>query len=441
MNTKLILRTMGLFILITSLLVFLSCTKTAKEQNEQQDKNLETSSIDETDFTETDEDLTTVDYKEFYDQLSPYGEWVQVKSEEIGLQSKTAQSISPGNNNFSLSNLLGIKEANASTGVNVEMAFVWKPSTDLAVVSDGGDVAVYEPYTNGQWVYTDAGWYFKAPTPEEEIVHHYGRWVNSVTDGWLWVPGRVWAPAWVDWRQNDGYVAWTPVPPSVYIVNNYITVPPIEEDRYIIVEKKYFVEPQVYKYKYMYKENKNKIMIKEMTKTNRVMIKNKTIINKGPEVSDIERYWGNKIEIVKINRVKDKNDVKYSDNEYYVYTPTFTKVKHTENVKTPVFQPKTFVKYDEWNERKSEDKEYRKEEKEMSKENNGKDNGQKYDDKDKGQKYDDKDKGKKNDDKDKGKKNDDKDKGKKNDDVDKGKDKGNEKIKQHNGNDKKKGNK
>ncbi|MCY1060360.1 hypothetical protein OV142_35060 [Nannocystis sp. SCPEA4] len=29
----------------------------------------------------------------------------------------------------------------------------------------------------------------------------------------MWVPGEVWAPAWVDWRWGGGYVAWAPLPP------------------------------------------------------------------------------------------------------------------------------------------------------------------------------------------------------------------------------------
>jgi len=197
--------------------------------------------------------------------------------------------------------------------------------------------------------------------------------VNTASDGWLWVPGRVWAPAWVDWRQNDTYLGWAPLPPSAYIIDNTINVPPIDDDRYVIVEKRYFVQPQIYKY--MYKENKNKIMIKEMSKTNGIMIINKTVINKGPEVTDIEKYWGNKIEVVNVNRVKVKNDVKYSDKEYYVYTPNFTKVKHSKNVRTPVFQPKSFKKYDERNIRKSDQNESKKEEKELRKENNGNNSG------------------------------------------------------------------
>ncbi|MCX6163556.1 MAG: hypothetical protein NTU73_01635 [Ignavibacteriae bacterium] len=88
MKTKLILRTMGLLILMASLFVLTSCSRTAKEsltkeQKEQQDNDLEAASIEENDYAETDEDLMTVDYKEFYDELAPYGEWVQVNPEDV----------------------------------------------------------------------------------------------------------------------------------------------------------------------------------------------------------------------------------------------------------------------------------------------------------------------------------------------------------------------
>ncbi len=33
--------------------------------------------------------------------------------------------------------------------------------------------------------------------------------------GWVWVPGNVWAPAWVSWRTANSYVGWAPLPPGV----------------------------------------------------------------------------------------------------------------------------------------------------------------------------------------------------------------------------------
>jgi hypothetical protein len=44
---------------------------------------------------------------------------------------------------------------------------------------------------------------------------HYGRWYYDTGLGWAWVPGAVWAPAWVAWRDGGGYLGWAPLPPSV----------------------------------------------------------------------------------------------------------------------------------------------------------------------------------------------------------------------------------
>jgi len=47
----------------------------------------------------------------------------------------------------------------------------------------------------------------------------------------------------------------------------------LDEERFTVVEKKNFTQPSVNKYRYQVVENKNKIMIKEMSKIDGVMIK------------------------------------------------------------------------------------------------------------------------------------------------------------------------
>jgi hypothetical protein len=47
-----------------------------------------------------------------------------------------------------------------------------------------------------------------------DIPFHYGRWVYDPFDGWLWIPGYVWSPAWVVWRGGGGYTGWFPMPPD-----------------------------------------------------------------------------------------------------------------------------------------------------------------------------------------------------------------------------------
>src|ERR1019366_1417506 len=82
----------------------------------------------------------------------------------------------------------------------------WRPS-----------VAATDPYwrpycDQGHWLYTADGWFWQSDYPWGDIAFHYGRWFRDSL-GWLWVPGYDWAPAWVCWRQADGYCGWAPLPP------------------------------------------------------------------------------------------------------------------------------------------------------------------------------------------------------------------------------------
>ncbi len=95
---------------------------------------------------------------------------------------------------------------------------VWIPNA-TEVGSD------FVPYvTAGHWVYGndyvwdssyDWGW---AP-------FHYGRWVPLNARGWGWVPGRQFAPAWVEWQVSNGYVGWAPTAPH-FIWRNGTPVAP-----------------------------------------------------------------------------------------------------------------------------------------------------------------------------------------------------------------------
>ena len=100
-------------------------------------------------------------------QLSPYGNWVQV----------------PG------------------------YGLCWQPTV---AVND----PLWRPYfDSGHWTYTDAGWSWQSDYPWGNIAFHYGRWFRH--DGlWVWAPGYDWAPAWVSWRESDGYSGWAPLPPA-----------------------------------------------------------------------------------------------------------------------------------------------------------------------------------------------------------------------------------
>jgi hypothetical protein len=74
--------------------------------------------------------------------------------------------------------------------------------------------AGWRPYSQGQWVYTEAGWTFVSSEPWGWAPFHYGRWAYHETLGWVWIPGYEWAPAWVAWRYGDAYIGWAPLGPD-----------------------------------------------------------------------------------------------------------------------------------------------------------------------------------------------------------------------------------
>ncbi len=107
-----------------------------------------------------------VDVSYFYDALAPYGNWVWDDA----------------------------------------YGWVWYP-TDVPVD--------WRPYTDGEWVWTDDGWTWMSDWDWGWACFHYGRWFDHPDYGWCWVPGQVWSPAWVAWREGDGWIGWCPLPPEV----------------------------------------------------------------------------------------------------------------------------------------------------------------------------------------------------------------------------------
>jgi hypothetical protein len=101
----------------------------------------------------------------FYDQLAPYGQWVNWP--QYG-------------------------------------GYVFIPS-----VAPG-----FMPYsTSGHWVYSDAyGWTWASDYAWGWAAFHYGRWNYDPSYGWFWIPDLNWGPAWVTWRSCEGYYGWAPLP-------------------------------------------------------------------------------------------------------------------------------------------------------------------------------------------------------------------------------------
>jgi hypothetical protein len=77
--------------------------------------------------------------------------------------------------------------------------------------------ASFVPYqTGGHWAYADDDYVWVSDYPWGWAPFHYGRWAYLGT-GWGWIPGRVYAPAWVSWRVGApgfGFVGWGPMAPT-----------------------------------------------------------------------------------------------------------------------------------------------------------------------------------------------------------------------------------
>jgi hypothetical protein len=153
-------------------------------------------------------------------------------------------------------------------------------------------------------------------------------------------------------------------------------VPVIDNNNYTIVNKKHFLEPEVYKYNNVYYSNGSRILVSELTGIPGVVLVDNVILNRGPDVKIIQYVYGRDIEMVKIKHVGNFKDIRYSNGEYFIYKHNFKRYKNKKNEKFTINEPKSYKKYNDWKEKsyekelRKEEKEYRKDEKQMKKEKN-----------------------------------------------------------------------
>jgi hypothetical protein len=172
---------------------------------------------------------------------------------------------------------------------------VWIPS---------GVAAGWEPYVDGEWVYTDYGWTWMADDPWGDIPYHYGTWAWADPYGWCWVPGAIWAPAWVTWAYTDDYVGWAPVPPSfVLTASGYVGAPiVVASTRYVFVPTTRFVGVPVSTVRVAPAQNTT--ILARATKTTRFQVSNGTVRTAGPPTARIEKATGRPVERVSAARIK-----------------------------------------------------------------------------------------------------------------------------------------
>jgi len=208
-----------------------------------------------------------VSYQNFYDALSPYGEWINYP----------------------------------------EYGYVWMPNV-------GPD---FKPYaTNGNWVYTDEGWTWASNYSWGWAPFHYGRWFYEDGYGWMWMPGNEWAPAWVSWRRSPDYYGWAPLGPSVTVnaaVGGGYNPPP---HYWCFVPQQYVTSPHVTNY--YVNEQQNVTIINNTT-----VIHNTTIVNNyagGPEPGEVSRVTGTPLRPIAVRESTTPGGIS-SGGAFAIYRP------------------------------------------------------------------------------------------------------------------------
>jgi hypothetical protein len=207
--------------------------------------------------------------------------------------------------------------ANAASEESVDLFYnALQPQGDWMEVADYGYVwhpngvsEDWRPYTDGHWVYTDAGWTFVSDEPWGWATYHYGRWVQLADVGWSWVPDTEWAPAWVSWRRSDKYVGWAPLPPEAHFrkdvgfekwVDSYYDIGP---ESYTFVEKRRLGSPHLRTVIVQPKENVT--IIRETTNITQITYRQDTVYVGGPDYEVISRESAEPIPRLRIERRTD----------------------------------------------------------------------------------------------------------------------------------------
>jgi hypothetical protein len=212
-----------------------------------------------------------VSFGVFYNELSPYGQWVDHPS----------------------------------------YGYVWIPST-------GSDFAPYS--TNGHWILTEYGWTWVSDYSWGWAPFHYGRWDYDDSYGWFWVPDNEWGPSWVNWRRADGYYGWAPMRPGISLSVSFGSGYTVPNDRWRFVRDRDFSRTDINHY-YINRTN-NSTIIKNSSVINRTYTnqsRHSTYVS-GPDRVDVQKITGRTIQPVVIHD-NEKPGQNLKNGQLQIYRP------------------------------------------------------------------------------------------------------------------------
>ena len=221
------------------------------------------------------------DYQMFYEGLAPYGEWMETS----------------------------------------EYGYVWQPTSHRT--------QDWRPYTKGRWADSDQGWTWISEEPFGWATYHYGRWALLRGQGWIWVPGDTWAPAWVSWRNNEDYVGWSPLPPETVYADNTEYGPSVDDDygispdSYNFMPVRHFNEPV---YDYCRPRSENAGYFNLTISVTRIVIRSGSVNCGGPEPHWINSHLSRPMTRYRLDRDYDWDDRRdyrpqFEQDRLSCYTP------------------------------------------------------------------------------------------------------------------------
>ncbi len=177
--------------------------------------------------------------------------------------------------------------------------YVWQPRV-------AQQSRAWRPYTDGRWVYTDAGWTWISEEPFGWATYHYGRWTRLRNVGWIWVPGSEWAPAWVSWRTSNDYVGWAPLPPEARFergsgihnwADNYYDIGP---DQYSFVQTSNLGDERLERA--IVPAERNVTIVNQTVNVTNITFSNNMVTNNGPSYDQVRTRSQRPIERLRLER-------------------------------------------------------------------------------------------------------------------------------------------
>jgi hypothetical protein len=213
-----------------------------------------------------------MDVADFYDHLSPYGVWIALQP----------------------------------------YGYVWQPR-----YVDYG----WRPYSYGRWLWTDYGWTWFAQEEWGWATFHYGRWGWDDALGWFWVPGTVWAPAWVSWRWGDLYIGWAPLPPDVEFVGGVgIRTSFNFPDRYWnFVEGRYFQHDHLDRFILPYERNSG--AVRHSIRRSELSLRDRQIFDDGLGADEVRRLTRSEVSRHELRDARSPKDSSVTGETVRIFRP------------------------------------------------------------------------------------------------------------------------